>query len=210
MLTPTQLIETQNWRYAVKQFDPTKKIPTETWAALEQSLLLTPSSFGLQPWKFLIITSAELKQKLQPVSWNQPQVSDCSHHVVFTALKKMTPEYVQQYINSIAETRHVPVDSPSLAGLQKMILGSLTTAPHLEWNTRQAYIALGNFMTSAALLGVDTCPMEGIEANKYDEILGLTDYTTIVACPAGYRLATDKYATLAKVRFAAEQMVKHL
>ncbi|MDX2226312.1 MAG: NAD(P)H-dependent oxidoreductase, partial [Verrucomicrobiae bacterium] len=183
------------------------------WQTLEKALVLTPSSFGLQPWKFIVITDPALREKLKPASWNQSQVTDCSHHVVFAVKTALPPSEVDRYIESIATTRQQPADSPSLAGLKKMLTGFLETPGFsvTEWATRQAYIALGNFMTSAALLGIDACPMEGIDPKKYDEILGLPalGLTTAVACPAGYRAAGDKYATLAKVRYPASEIIEH-
>jgi nitroreductase len=214
LTTPTDLLERLNWRYATKKFDSTKTIPTEIWAALEESLILTPSSYGLQPWKFLIITSPDLKAQLQPLSWNQSQVSDCSHYVVFTIKKNLTAEDVDRFVARTAEVREAPLDS--LAGYRKVMVSDVVYGARSltvnEWATRQAYIALGNFMTSAALLGVDTCPMEGIEPAKYDTVLGLPEkgYATVVACAAGYRSEEDKYATLAKVRFAKSEVVETL
>jgi nitroreductase len=93
-ITTTDLLEHLKWRYATKQFDPTKTIAPEIWTALEDALVLTPSSYGLQPWKFLIVTSAELKEKLKPLSWNQSQVTDCSHYVVFAIQKNLTAAHI--------------------------------------------------------------------------------------------------------------------
>jgi nitroreductase len=93
-ITTTDLLEHLKWRYATKQFDPTKTIAPEIWTALEDALVLTPSSYGLQPWKFLIVTSTELKEQLKPLSWNQPQVTDCSHYVVFAIHKNLTAAHV--------------------------------------------------------------------------------------------------------------------
>lgn len=207
------LIETLNWRYACKKFDSAKKIDEKTWRDLEESLILTPSSYGLQPWKFLVVTDKSVMQKLTAVSWGQKQVEDCSHLVVFVIKEKMDESYVDEYLKSISEMRGAPVES--LAGLKKMIMGDVVNGARgatPEWATRQGYIALGNFMTSCALLGVDTCPMEGIEPAKYDEILGLTGtgYKTICACPAGFRSSDDKYAQMKKVRFAHTQMIKKI
>lgn len=212
-LNPSQLLEVLNWRYATKRFDNQKKIEDKTWKALEESLVLTPSSYGLQPWKFLVITNQELKNKLREVSWNQSQVSDCSHHVVFLAKRKMSEKDITAFIEDTAQTRSTPVES--LEGYKKMMIGDVVNGARgkisLEWATRQVYIALGNFMTSAALLGVDTCPMEGIDPAAYDKILSLenSEYTTVVACPAGYRSNDDKYAQAQKVRFSLDKMIEH-
>lgn len=211
-LSPAALLETLKWRYATKQFDPAKKIDSATWAALEEALVLTPSSFGLQPWKFLVIQDPALKAKLRPVSWNQSQVEDCSHHVVFLVREKLGLEDIEHFVDRIAEVRGV--DRESLAGYRGFMVGDLVEGPRsaqiFEWAARQVYIALGNFMTSAALLGVDTCPLEGLVPEQYDEILGLkgTGYRTLCACPAGYRAEGDKYASLPKVRYPLTEVIE--
>jgi len=212
-ITGTILTQQLKWRYATKKFDATKRIDPITWAALEESLVLTPSSYGLQPWKFLVITDPELKAKLRPVSWNQAQVEDCSHHVVFLVKKNLGLPEIEHFVDRMAEVRGVTRES--LAMYRGYMVGDLAEGPRSktinEWATRQVYIALGNFMTSAALLGVDTCPMEGLDPAKYDEILGLGDTTwaTVCACPAGYRALDDKYATVPKVRFKTAELIEH-
>jgi nitroreductase len=213
-ITTTDLLENLNWRYATKQFDPAKPIAPEIWTALEDALILTPSSYGLQPWKFLIVTSPELKAQLKPFSWNQSQVTDCSHYVVFAILKNMTAEHVDRFMARTAELRGGTVEE--MTQYRNLIVSDLVDGARSfsinEWSTRQAYIALGNFMTSAALLGVDTCPMEGIEPVNYDRVLGLSakGFTTVVACAAGYRSEADKYAALAKVRFLKSEILETL
>lgn len=210
-IASAQLLDALKWRYATKAFDPARKIAPELWAVLEESLVLTPSSFGIQPWKFQVITDAALREKLVPVSWGQTQPKDCSHFVVFTVKKGLGEPEIDRYMARAAEVRGTTTDA--LAPFKKVILGSLGKAAAAgtldTWQTHQLYIALGQFMAAAALLGVDTCPMEGIEPAKYDEILGLngTGYATVVACAAGYRSATDKYASVPKVRFKAEDVI---
>lgn len=212
MTTTEKLLGQLRWRYATKQFDPAKKIPAETWAALEEALVLTPSSFGLQPWKFIVVSDPEVRQKLRAASWNQGQVTDASHIVVFAVHKENTPEHVDRYINHLAKATGQPADAPRLAGLKKVILDYSGTVPNQEWNTRQAYIALGNFMTSAAMLGIDTCPLEGLNPAKYDEILGLSEQgmATVMACTAGYRAEGDKSAAAPKVRFPKEEVIRYV
>jgi nitroreductase len=213
-ISPTALLEQLQWRYATKQFDASKKIAPDLWAALEQSLVLTPSSFGLQPWKFLVITDPATKQALTPASWNQSQVADCSHHVVFLAKRNLDAAHIHRFLERQIELRGGTHEA--LAGYRNIMVGFATKAKDEgwldEWAIRQVYIALGNFMTSAALLGVDTCPMEGLVPAQYDKILNLetSDYRTIVACSAGYRAAGDKYAAAAKVRFPASEIVQHI
>lgn len=211
VINESTLIEVQNWRYAVKKFDAAKKIPQKTWDALEESLILSPTSFGIQLWKFVIVTSDEVKSKLKEVSWNQSQVTDCSHHVVFLAKKNAVEQDVEDFIDSMIEIRGG--DASALLGYKKMMIGDFVNGPRnkivAEWLAKQTYIALGNFMTSAALLGVDTCPMEGLDAKAYDKILGIenSDYQTIMACPAGYRSSEDKYQFAKKVRYSKERLI---
>jgi nitroreductase len=213
-IATTDLLDALTWRYATKKFDPTKIIAAETWSALEDALVLTPSSYGLQPWKFLIVTSPQLKTELKPLSWNQAQVTDCSHYVVFTIRKNLTAADVDRFVARTAEVRNTSIES--IAGYRNIMVSDVVQGARSfnvnDWATRQTYIALGNFMTSAALLGVDTCPMEGIEPVNYDKALNLheTGYTTVVACAAGYRATDDKYADLAKVRFAKSEVIQLL
>jgi len=208
---PAALAAALDWRYATKQFDPTKTIPAETWSALEHALVSAPSSFGLQPWKFIVVTDPTIKTKLRSVSWNQPQVTDCSHHVAFAVRKGVDAAHVDRFLARQIELRG---DTPeSLAGYRGMMTGFLanvTASGQLDtWASKQIYIALGQFMAAAALLGVDTCPMEGINPAAYDEVLGLkgTEFSTVVSCAAGYRAETDKYAAAKKVRFTPEELI---
>ena len=208
------LLQQLRWRYAVKKFDPAQKVSVEDWQTLEQALVLTPSSFGLQPWRFVVITDQATKDQLVPISWGQRQVAEASHVVVFAVRKPLTESDVDRHLVRTAEVRSAPVES--LAGFKKMLMKSLVPPPDgfdiHHWAGLQAYIALGNFMTSAAMLGIDTCPMEGIVPKKYDELLGLPSegYGTVVVCVAGHRAADDKYAVLPKVRFAAEDVVRRI
>jgi len=212
-MTGSALIQQLKWRYATKKFDATKRIDPATWSALEEVLVLSPSSYGLQPWKFLVVTDPALKAKLRPASWNQAQVEDCSHHVVFLVKKDLGLPEIEHFVDRIAEVRGVSRES--LAGYRGYMVNDLAEGPRAkvinEWAARQVYIALGNFMTAAAVLGVDTCPMEGLVPAKYDEILGLEDsgWATLCACPAGYRAADDKYADAPKVRFPREELIEH-
>lgn len=207
-----ELLTALEWRYATKRFDSTKKIPDDAWQALERALILTPTSYGLQPYRFIVLTDGEKRAELLAHSWNQHQVVDCSHYVVFTARTKMTETDVDKWIERLAHVRKVP--AATLATYRGMMVGDVVhgsrgKASH-EWAIRQAYIALGNLMTSAAVLGVDTCPMEGIVPAEYDRVLGLLDsgYATAVACALGYRSQNDKYAAVPKVRFDATDLIQ--
>ena len=206
-----QLISQLNWRSATKQFDPQRKISPKDWATLEEALILTPSSFGLQPWKFVVVTDQAIREKLVAASWGQRQIADASHLVVFAIKKNLCEQDVDNHLKRVAEVRGVPRES--LAPYREMMVGSivkgLDETKRAAWSAKQVYIALGNFLTSAALLGIDACPMEGIEPAKYDEILGLTKHglTAVVVATAGYRAATCAYSKAKKVRFPKEEVV---
>lgn len=208
------LIEKLNWRYATKSFDPEKKISEDDWSTLEQALVLTPSSYGLQPWKFFVIQNQELKESLVAASYKQQQVAQCSHLLVFAVRTHMTPEDIDRLITSTARARGV--ETKSLDFYRQMMIGDIVEGPRSEdavgWAKLQSYIALGNFMTSAALLGIDCCPMEGFVPAMYDEALGLGEkgLTTAVVCPAGYRAADDKYANAPKVRYPESELIEHI
>jgi nitroreductase len=205
------ILDSLRWRYATKVFDPQRRIPDVDWKLLEDTLVLTPSSYGLQPWIFYVITNKELRESLVPHSWNQRQIADCSHLVVFCVYKKVTDEFVERFIDSIAEQRSI--DRSRLAGYQRIMQRDIVAAEdNSHWAKLQAYIALGSFMTVAAMMGIDTCPMEGFVPDRYDQVLQLGErgLTTAVLCCAGYRSSTDKFAALPKVRFRNEDVLVHL
>lgn len=210
MITNEQLLTALNWRYATKQFDPDRKLPAETLAALKEALRLAPSSFGLDPWKFLFVSNGGIREKLKAASWGQAQVTDCSHHVVIAVKRTIGPGDADEKVDSLYAAG---TPAGALETLRTIMRGFLSGEPFgvslQEWATRQCYIALGQLMTSAALLGVDACPMEGMDPKQYDEILGLagSDYATVVACSLGYRHPDDRSASRPKHRKTAEQVV---
>ena len=212
--SPQELLKQLEWRYATKEFDSSKKIPEDVWKVLEQSLVLAPSSFGLQPWKFFVIRNPQIRHQLVEHSWGQKQVVDASHLVVLTIKEDVNSKDVDAYLQRMSEVRNTPVEK--LQGLGDMVKGFIKRPSDVfdkdAWSTRQVYIALGFFMTCAAMLEIDTCPMEGIVPDKYDEVLGLKDkrFRTAVVCTAGYRLPSDKYANMPKVRFETEDVVEYV
>jgi nitroreductase len=213
-LTADQILQVLNWRYATKKFDPDQKIPDDAWHALEQSLRLAPSSFGLQPWKFFVVQNLELRQKIQEAAWGQSQVVDASHLVVFAIKTGVNTADVDTYVERVSTVRQMPREK--LEGLESMVKGYLQDPPFPldvdAWSTRQVYIALAFFLYSAALMGIDACPMEGFVPDQVNAILGLPEqgYSAVVLCTAGYRAEDDKYAELAKVRYETENVVQYL
>jgi len=212
-VSPETALAQLRWRYAVKKFDPNRKIDPTTWAALEDSMVLAPSSYGLQPWKFFVVENPETRRKLLPHSWGQAQIVDASHLVVFAVKENMNPADAERLIQRTSEVRGVP--AAALEGFKGMVSGSLSRSTPQDtdiWMSRQVFIALGQFLATCAMIGVDACPMEGFVPAKYDEILGLPakGYASRVAATVGYRHADDKTATQAKVRFPKEHVIERV
>ncbi len=208
-----ELIDTLEWRYATKVFDPSRRIPDEDWNALLESIHLSPSSLGLQMWKFIDVQAPELRARLKTISWDQGQVTDASHYVVFCARRDFSAADAQRHLERIAEVRGVTMES--LEGYRQVIMGlagSKSPDAMKAWLERQVYIALGFMMSAAAQLHIDTCAIEGMsDPKEYDRLLGLegSPYYTLCALALGYRDAeADKYATTPKVRFDINDVVE--
>lgn len=209
-IQPDQLLAALRWRYATKQFDPSRPIPAAVWHALEESLILAPSSFGLQPWRFIHITDPDLRAQLRSHSWDQTQVTEASHYLVITAKTDVSSDDIDSWFDHLAAARGTsPTSLAPMHSIMTRFISPMDAAGRRAWTTRQCYIALGQFMTSAALLGVDTCPLEGIDTAAYDRLLELdgSGYSTVVACATGYRSPQDKYAALPKVRFPRGSLI---
>lgn len=223
-LKNNELLQALNWRYATKKYDVNKKLNENTLNTLLEALRLTPSSLGMQPWKFLVIENKEIRSKLKEAGFSQSQWSDASHLIIFCAKNKISNGDAERFLQSIAEQRSVSRESLDAFGknifnfikviklsnffghdLTRMITGMSAS----DWADKQCYIALGNLLTSAAILGVDASPMEGFSPVKFDKILGLTDYHTVVSCALGYRDEhNDFLATAKKVRYSMDEVVK--
>lgn len=204
------LKEVLNWRYATKSFDAKKKIPAKDFDELLESLRLAPSSYGLQPWKFIVVKDTKLRESIKNAAWGQSQITDASNLIVLCARKDMSNSYVNDYVAEVANARGVSVES--LKGYHDMMLGTakaLSKEQAHDWNKRQVYIALGFLLLSAASKKIDACPMEGFDAKKVDEILNLTntEYGVVALCPLGYRSKEDKYAEAKKVRFVKDKVI---
>ena len=207
--TPDQLIAQLNWRYATKQFDPAGTLSDDEIRLLDESLRLAPSSFGLQPWTFVVVNDPKLREQMVAHSWGQRQVADAARLYVLCRRATLTGADVTEYVHDVARTTGTPRES--LSGYEKMMTGfvaKLSGDQLVEWSEKQVYIALGSLMTAAAAAGIDTCPMEGFERAKVDELLNLPamGLRSVVMCPAGRRAATDKYAARKKVRWPREKV----
>jgi len=196
------LIEKLNWRYATKRMNGTK-VPQDKVDIILEAIRLAPTSFGLQPFKVLVIESPELREKIFNEACQQPQIKEASQILVFAANKKVSSEQITEYMELIASTRNIPVES--LDGFKNMF-GAIVTGTaeqNFVWTARQAYIAFGVGIVAAAIEGVDATPMEGFSTEALDKILGLSEQnlgsTTILSL--GYRNEeNDNLAKAAKVR----------
>lgn len=210
MRSPVQGLQ---WRYATKKFDTTKKLSPEQLEVLLECLRLSPSSFGLQPWKFIVVTNPEIRSRLREAAWGQPQVTDASHLVVFAAKTDLSEKSVDEYIQSIIDTRGAKKED--IEGYSQMMKGSIQPKSAQErtaWATRQAYIALGVLITAAAIEQIDVAPMEGFDPARFDSILGLSEknLTSVVIAGIGFRSPEDQAAAAKKVRFDTEDVVIEL
>lgn len=211
-VTPQQLVDALEWRYAVKKFDPEARVRPEDWKALEQALVLSPSSYGLQCWKFFVVEDPAVRARLREASWGQSQVTDADKLVVFAVKKDAGAADVERFIERIVRVRGASRES--LEGYRQMMLRSMERPAEQRkaWLTRQVYIALGSFLTAAAALGVDACPMEGFDPDAYDRILGLPGkgWHAAVVATAGVRSPDDEYAKAKKVRYPAAELVESI
>ena len=196
-------IENQNWRYATKKFDPAKKVSAEHLEILKEAIQLSTSSYGLQPYKVLIIEDQAIKEQLLPVSWNQSQIVDASHVIVFANYSKIDDQIIDDYFANIAETRNLNIaDLQGYKDFMKSKILTLTEEKQSTWTSKQTYLALGNLLNAAAELKIDATPMEGFEPEKYNEILKLNDLNLNASLVAtiGYRHQEDPSQHLKKVR----------
>ena len=207
------LLQNRNWRYATKKFDPSKKISAENLDALLEAARLSASSYGLQPYHIFVISAPEIREQLKPVSWGQSQITDASHLLVFAGVNDFDQTLLDGYLNRVSNTRKIPLDNLKDYGdfMKSKLLG-LPVQTKQQWAARQVYLALGNVMQAAAELAIDSCPMEGFEVEKYNEILGLSKkgLTAAVLLPVGYRSEEDATQHLAKVRKSKEELFTHI
>ncbi|HXP91773.1 MAG TPA: NAD(P)H-dependent oxidoreductase [Fibrobacteria bacterium] len=209
-LSESELLKALSWRYATKKFDPSKRIPEATWETLRKAASLTASSFGLEPYRVVEIRDPKVRATLQQAAYNQTQVVEASHFIVLAIEKGFGEAQIEGFLRRSVRDRQVTLES--LAGYKGYMEGALVKGPRAAtidaWSTHQVYILLGNLLTSAALAGVDACPMEGIDTAKFDEILGLKEkgLTSVAAAAFGYRSSEDKYAQLPKVRKTLDEL----
>lgn len=207
------LINSLNWRYATKKFDPTKKISSEDLDDLLETLRLAPSSYGLQPYHFFVIKDEELRDKLDKAAYNPGKVSDASDYIVFCVNTNITTDDVSNYMKLISEVRDTPEATlDPFKNVMNQSIGELDQRTAQDWAARQAYIAMGMLLMACGLKQIDSCPIEGINIEAYDEILGLKEknLSSIASVAIGYRAEDDIFQHFTKVRKHREDIIEIL
>jgi len=203
------LLAALNWRYAVRKFS-SQQLPKHQLNTLLEATRLSASSYGLQPYKIIVVKSSETREQLLPHSYGQEKVVNCSHLLVIASHTNIGDHTVDRYIEQYLATTHQPMSTiTDYSAQMKASLANMNTQQKLQWAHQQSYIALGNLLTSAALLQIDSCPMTGFDNAQYDQILGLSEQhlTASVICAIGFRHPQDTSAQRKKIRFPTQAMV---
>lgn len=203
-------IKQLQWRYATKKFDPTKKLSAEKLDILKESFNLTATSFGLQPLKLVVLSNSEIREKLVRFTYNQSQIRDASHVLIFCIEKEIDREFILDHFKRVEGTRNTP--RKILEPFEKELIRSFTeksSSQIRDWMINQLYLTLGALLTVCAVEKIDSCPMEGFEPEKYDELLGLDKkgLQSVIVLPVGYRDESDFFINLKKVRRGVNELV---
>lgn len=207
----SDILNALNWRYATKTYDSSKKISEKDLDEMLEAMRLSPSSFGLQPWKFIVVEDKELRKKIAKKAWNQSQVTEASHLIVICAKTDISEDYIKNFIKDISEARNIPIES--LKGYEDMMIGfrrNLSVDEVKNWTKKQAYISLGILLHTAAMKKIDATPMEGFSPEGVDEVLNLKEkgLTSAVLCALGHRSEKDLTANYKKVRHSISTVVE--
>ncbi|MFO7744649.1 MAG: NAD(P)H-dependent oxidoreductase [Psychroflexus sp.] len=202
-------IENLHWRYATKKFDSEKEVSEEDLETLLEAIRLSASSYGLQPYEVFVIKDPEVRAKLKPAAFGQPQITDASYLLVFAYNTNVDEKYLDQFVKNNSETRNQPVED--FNGLKEMIQNSVLTFSDDKkevWASRQVYIALGNLLSAAAELKIDVCPMEGFNPDEFDKLLDLhsKNLKSVTLATIGYRHEDDQLKDAKKVRKSKEEL----
>lgn len=206
----SKTIEKLQWRYATKKFDASKTLSEEKLNVIKEAFNLTATSFGLQPLKLVVISDAGLKEKLLPLTYNQPQVRDASHVLILCIEKKIDEKFIIDHFKRVEGTRKTPREI--LEPFERNLIESFTQKDSTEirdWMVNQLYLTLGALLTVCAVEKIDACPMEGFQSDKYDTLLGLDKkgLESVIVLPVGYRDETDFFINLKKVRRGVDELV---
>lgn len=209
----SNFITDANWRYATKKFDASKKISAEDLATLKEAIRLSASSYGLQPYKVIIVENPALRAQLQPAAWGQSQIVDASHLIVFANIVDFGEAGIDAYFKDLTETRNIPMEAvQGYADFMKSKIIPLPVETRNTWTSKQTYLALGNLMNAAAELKIDVTPMEGFDPAQFNQILGLDKLglNASLVATVGYRHADDDTQHYAKVRKSNEELFINL
>ena len=210
-LTGEELISAMKWRYATKKFDSTRKLSRDQVETLLETLQLSASSMGLQPYTFIHVKDPETRKLLKELSHGQTQITDASELIVFAAKTSLDHNYIKEFARLEGRLR-----ARSEQQIQRKIDSTKDYVERMDeeelinWTGRQTYIAIGNLLSAAALLRIDACPMEGIQGKEYDRILQLENVNLrcLAVVTLGYRSSEDSYASQPKFRFPQGQIIK--
>lgn len=204
-----KLIDSLEWRYATKKFDSSKKVSLENLEQIKKAIQLSASSYGLQLYKVLIIESSEIREKLKSVSFGQDQITEASHLVVFCNYSVVTEKHIDEYF--VLKSQVEQIDISHFKGYSDFIKADVRNKSEIEkqrWTSNQTYLALGNLLNACAELKIDACPMEGFDAEKYNEILNLEKQglNASVIATIGYRSDDDVSQNAKKVRKSTDNL----
>jgi nitroreductase len=205
-----ELLHAQSRRRATQFFDGSRGLSEKTRQALEESVRLTPSAYNLQPWKIICVTDDDLKRKLRGYSFNQQQIEDCSMLMIICALENIDQTWFERLMELTAKTTGISrMAMQPHAEVVKIDIFGTRKDQHYELGVRHCYLVLGNLLTSAAMLGLDTCPIEGFMPSKYDEILRLngTGWKSCIVCAVGYAAATTPVEKGPRIRFPIQEVI---
>lgn len=203
-------IEALKWRYAVKKFDPEKTLPEEKIEVLKKAFRLTPSSSGLQPIKLVLVQDKTLQKTLEKHSFGQKQITTASHILVFCIEVDVNAKFIHDKFEREKQIRKTPEEI--LGPFRETLIenfGKKELSEKNAWAVNQVYLAMGNLLSICAMEQIDACPMEGFDAKKYDELLGLKEkgLKSVLIMPIGYRAKDDFFSGLKKVRRPMEEIV---
>lgn len=203
-------IKKLKWRYATKHFDSSKKLSEEKLNILKEAFNLTATSYGLQPLKMVVISNQEIKNQLMPITYNQPQVRDASHVLILCIEEEIDANFIIDHFKRVEDIRNTSRDI--LDRFEKNLLNTFSEKEKTEireWMINQLYLTLGALLTVCAVEKIDSCPMEGFEAEKYDELLGLKQMglRSVIVLPVGYRDESDFFLSLRKVRRGVDELI---
>lgn len=204
------LIENLNWRYATKSFDTSKKVSEGDLEEIIEVFRLTPSSFWLEPWKLIIVENSETREKLQAHSWNQSQITQASHLLVFARVKNIDDNYIDNFLNNNSKITWATREQLSgYENMMKWYFSNMTLESKTSWARDQVFLALWNVMNFLAQKQIDSCAIWGFDPSKYDEILELDKLglASVVVLPIWYRSSYDKNALRPKVRFSKDEII---